>query len=126
MTTGTVYLIQEPRGLLRDGVVVPRDLSSANRYGKIFPILHSKAQPSDTPGPTGFDLMKALRPFNPENDYLCYAGGDPLGLGLALLALRANGLREIYYLKWDRERDTTGKAKPGGFYVPIRINLNIQ
>lgn len=121
----TVFLVQEPRSLHRNGTVVPRDLSSAQRYGKIIPVLSQGEQPSLTPGPCLHKMLRELREFDTENDFLCYAGGDPMSLGLALLALRENGRKEVSVLRWDRERDTSGNKTQGGYYVPIRVPLYI-
>jgi len=120
-----VYLIQEPPAMVRNGVRLQKDLSSAQRYGVIKPILGHRDQASLTPGQCLFTLSKALRWFNPERDYICHAGGDPMAIGLALVALSINGFKEVTNLRWERERDTEGKRKPGGFYVPVKIPLHL-
>lgn len=127
MEEGIVYVVQEPRPFFDrvTGVTVSKDLSSAQRYGKIVPLLDSSDQPSITPGPSMFVMQKKLREFNPERDYICYTGGDPMSLALALLTLRDMNYREVQVLRWDRERDTEGNRKPGGFYVPTITPLRI-
>lgn len=122
---GVVYLVQQPRPF-RDrltGAVTPKDLSSAQRYGKIIPVLEADDQPSITPGPSLFVMQKKLREFNPERDFVCHTGGDPMSLALALLALRDLNLKEVQVLRWDRERATNGERLSGGFYVPVLTPL---
>lgn len=114
---GVVYIPHEPPQ--------PRDLSSANRYGRIVTVLGVADRPGIKPGPCYFKLCKDLRNFRPDKDYICFAGGDPLSLGLAFGALVYNGVREFNFLRWERERSTTGERTTGvGFYVPTRILLN--
>ncbi len=122
---GVVYVVQQPRPF-RDratGNTFPKDLSSAQRYGKLVPILDAEDHPSLTPGPSLFQLQKKLRDFNPERDYICHAGGDPMSLALALLVLRDLNLKEVQVLRWDRERSTQGERLAGGFYVPVLTPL---
>lgn len=118
----TVYLIQEPRDRSREGAPLSKDLSSAQRYGRIIPILSSAEHPAITPGPCMFKLEKALRRFD-EGDYICFAGGDPLGLALTVIALQRAGVREAKFLRWERERDPSGHRTGNGFYVPVLITL---
>lgn len=117
----TVYLVQDPPPVYRRGKPITKDLSSAQRYGKLMPILESDDQPSLTPGPMLHRMRKALTRFDPTCDYICYAGGDPMALALAMLVLAGMGLKEVPTLRWDRERDTAGTRKAGGFYVPVNV-----
>lgn len=110
-----VYIAQEPRSNM--------DLSSAHRYGRLEMVLDAKAMPSITPGPCLVAAERKLRAFRPDVDYLCFAGGDPVALALAMLALRGCGLKVISFLRWDRERDISGKRTAGGFYVPVHVPL---
>ena len=114
----TVYLVQEPRAA--------KDLSSAQRYGTLQPILGAGDDVGLTPGPALHKLARALRRFAGD-DYLCAAGGDPLGLALALVALRnETPLREVQFLRWERERDIHGRRLQGvGFYVPTKVQLYV-
>ncbi len=123
----TVYIVQQPRPFYDrvTGVMVPKDMSSAQRYGKIVHVLEADEQPSITPGPSLFNLQKKLRDFNPELDYICYAGGDPMSLALALVVLKEFNHREVQTLRWDRERSTDGQRMAGGFYVPVLTPLRL-
>ncbi len=98
------------------------DLSSANRYGAITPILSGADMPSVAPGPSLFKLKAALKDYRPF-DYVVYALSDPAAAFLAGMVFAREGLsREpINWLRWDRERSTEGERTNGGFYVPSHI-----
>jgi hypothetical protein len=121
--SGVVFIPQEAPVGYRDNVATTKDLSSAARYGRLHPILSMNERASMTPGPCLFKLSKELRDFDPANDFVCYAGGDPMSLALAFMVLKDLGLREVRFLRWERERDTKGKRTAGGFYVPVKIKL---
>lgn len=125
MTQGTVYIVQEPPPVrnVHTGKSIMKDLSSAQRYGRLMMLLGSSDQASLTPGPCLFQLQKGLRDFNPNEDYVCFAGGDPMSLALAMLVLRDYGFKEVQTLRWDRERGVDGERKPGGFYSPVTTPL---
>lgn len=111
-----VFCVQQPRSN-------DRDLSSANRYGKIQFLLDAEDMPSINPSACLHKMNKPLQEFE-HKDYMFYAGGDPLGLGLAMCLLKDNGFTEFQLLRWERERDIKGRRQTGqGFYVPSRIKL---
>lgn len=111
-----VFCVQQPRSN-------DRDLSSANRYGKIEFLLDSDDMPSISPSACIHKMNKQLQEFH-HKDFLFYAGGDPLGLGLAMCLLKDRGFTEIQVLRWERERNITGQRRAGvGFYVPVRVKL---
>jgi len=116
-----VYLVQSPPPIYRNGTPIHKDLSSAQRYGAIHPVLGEDDHPSITPGPSLSKVSKVLRDFRPDTDYLCSAGGDPMALALSTLALASWNIHEFTLLRWERERETDGTRKGGGFYVPITV-----
>ena len=123
---GTVYLVQNPPPVRRaSGPPIFKDLSSAQRYGVLHPMLDEGEQPSATPGPCLHKVSKALRQFNPERDFLCYAGGDPMSLAIGCLALANMGIKEFNLLRWERERSTDGQRQRGGFYVPVNVQTRL-
>lgn len=124
MVESTVYVVQEPPVVFNrvTGKYTNKDLSSANRYGKIVPILSAGEQASLTPGPSLRLLQRGLKDFKPH-DYICFPGGDPVGLALALLVLRDFGFKEVNVLRWDRERKTDGTRTSGGYYTPVLTPL---
>lgn len=120
-----VYIVQEPP-MIYDRASkrhFSKDLSSAQRYGRIVYILGPSDQASLTPGPCMHKLRKELKDFRPDADYICFAGGDPMSLALAMLVLRDMNINTATALRWDRERDTSGERKNGGFYVPVSTPL---
>lgn len=102
----------------------PKDLSSAMRYGRIDYVFSDPAfQPSLEPGTAIRDIDESLKNFRPEEDFVLFLGGDPVGAIMLghRLATRFPGTN-IRTLRWERERDTNGRPTPGaGFYVPAMI-----
>lgn len=123
---GNVFFAHEPR-MMRDpetGVRRPRDLSSANRYGTIRFVFNRDEHPSLTPSESLVQAQKVLANFDPHNDYVCYAGGDPLSIAITFLALKALRIHTVQFLRYDRERGRDGGSSGHGFYVPVTVNLN--
>jgi len=101
-----------------------RDFSSAARYGSLDVVFNdSRFQPSLAPGPSAFELRKAFRDFDPNEDYVLVSGGDPLGVLLAGQVLGTMFPREtIQALRWERERAIDGqRTEGGGFYMPVKL-----
>lgn len=117
MPEPTVYLIQEP-----NTDRFPRDLSSANRYGKIVPVLSAAYKPSLLPGPALHEMRRALRAFRPD-DFILWIGGDPMGPILAGYVINELGYRSCKFLRWERERDPEGRRLGTGFYVPGTVQF---
>lgn len=100
------------------------DLSSAQRYGKLVPILDATDSPSAAPGPCMRKITNALQDYRP-GDYIVYALADPAGLlltGIVLERLRITA-QPISWLRWERERAPSGERRHGvGYFVPSNIN----
>lgn len=124
----TCYCVQEP-SLERDrvtGNLIPKDLSSAQRYGTVVFLLSQEDKPSLTTGPCARKIAQGLKNFKPE-DYLFFAGGDPHGYFIAGNIMTQLGFSEVNTLRWEREIDAaTGKRLRSGFYVPALTRLNIN
>jgi hypothetical protein len=118
MREAVCYGVQEP--------LASRDLSSAQRYGRVEFLLDGRDKPSLTPGPCLRKIYKGLQDMHPD-DYIFYAGGDPMGLLLVGAVLRDQGFSEINFLKWDRETDPdTGERVQGaGYYIPQKVKLRM-
>lgn len=127
-TTPKVFLLLEPPPVFnrRTGELMPKDLSSANRYGELVTILPSRYSVSDLPGPTMRLLYNALKDFEPSRDFICFSGGDAMALALAMLVLRDMNHRDVRVLKWDRERSLDGERTGVGFYVPVLTPLRMH
>jgi len=120
----TVYGIQEPPPFYnrKTGNHGEKDLSSAQRYGKVVFLLTRQDKPATLPGPCHRKLAQGLKNFRPD-DFLFFPGGDFLALLQTGGILRDMGFRKVQYLKWEKERDTDGKQKDGGFYMPVEVML---
>lgn len=121
----TVYLIQEPRPFLnhRTGKDTTRDVSSAAQYGVLRHLLGADDQPTNMPGPCLNKIKSGLAGFDAEQDYILFAGGDPLGALLTGLALRDHPFPTVQFLRWDRVRDKSGQRNGTGVYTPITVNI---
>lgn len=117
-----VYIVQEPPVSHRDGVQISKDLTSAQRYGIIKCILTQQEIASRAPGPYYNKMLRELQDFNPDRDYICFAGGDPVALSLAVLALRNLNFREVKFLRWERDRPVNGD-RTAGYYIPQILPL---
>lgn len=115
----------EPQVFVVQPTPRPKDLSSAHRYGTIRHIFEDPLfQASIEPGIARRKMEEALSTFVPERDYVLFLGGDPAGAILlgAILRDQFPG-RSIRMLRWERERDVTGKRVAGaGFYVPTMLH----
>lgn len=111
----TVYILQEPTS--------EKDLTSAAQYGALKPILSSEDNPSKNVMFSMNKLYNALCNYNPEEDYICCPGGDPIVPLLAGATIERIGLEEVNYLVWNRDRDPSGVRKGTGFYVPKKIQI---
>lgn len=122
-TDAVVYIVQEPPVFGAGGTSRVKDFSSAQRYGRLEQILGPTESASLAPGHALNRMKKALHGFRRGVDYVCFAGGDPMALSVALLALRDMNFKDVEMLRWDRERDTSGRRTQGGFYVPVTVPL---
>lgn len=110
----TVYILQEPTS--------DKDLSSAAKQGRLVPLLSSNDRPSQNIAATVDKLAAALKYYDPSQDSLCFAGGDPIVLLLTGVVLERFGFNEVTYLLWNRER-VDGQKTGNGFYMPKKISL---
>lgn len=110
----TVYVIQETES--------NRDFSSAHRYGKLEFILLRTDRVSLVPSRALMTLRSKLRKFTAE-DYIVWAGGDPLSPILAGIVLGELSFTEINFLRWERERGKDGLRGNSGYYIPGKLIL---
>lgn len=113
-TVPTVFLLQEPTS--------QRDLSSAEKYGRIQIVIGAEDKPSINISKALNKMQLAMKTYSPEHDVICFAGGDPIvQFLLGIVAERLN-IPELTQLIWNRE--TRGGERTGnGFYVPKKIQL---
>ena len=113
-----------------------RDLSSAQRYGTIVYLIDDpEFQASLFPAKALMEIVNRLREwdYNPERDYVVFAGGDSVGalmLGQITSAFgritRRNIIPKFYRtLRWDRELQPDG-TRAGGFYTPVVVPFAVD
>jgi len=110
-----VFIIQDP-GL-------NRDFSSAVEYGSLYFLLEKNERPSYDPRPVYRRLLERLRTSFSEEDYIVWAGGDPMAPVLVGQALRELGRNSFKNLRWERVREN-GKRTGDGYYVPVSMDLS--
>lgn len=116
-----IYLVQQPTVDRRGWTP---DLSAASNYGPFSVMLDGSDRPSFLPGPCRQKILHALRHFNHTEDYILWAGGDPMGLMLTGAALAWLGVPSFRFLRWERKRDDAGvRQHDAGFYVPVLVQL---
>lgn len=101
-----VYVTQQPP--------IDRDLQTVTAYGTVRVLLPRRAQPSADPDEYYPKVAEALQNFT-KNDFVLYAGGDPLAYAMALLVLADMGFTRVNTLRWERNKARDGS----GFYVPV-------
>lgn len=116
-----VFVVNQPTPRRSPGGFV-YDVSPAMKYGEVeFVFTADQQTPSDNPEAAIEHAARVLADAT-EDDYLVWAGGDPLGLVIvsSILADITDG--PIRYLRWERAREN-GERKGGGYYAPILINV---
>lgn len=122
----TVYIINEPHKNPRGRLVTsPYDVSPAAEHGSVEFIFPGK----DFPSPSE-DIERAvehawevLENFNAEEDYIVWAGGDPISMLIVapiLYDIAGDGVR---YLKFERSRSSSGDKMSSGRYLPRTVTL---
>ena len=115
----TVYVIQNTR--------YPADVSPAEIYGKIQYVLGPGDRTSSNPELSLRKLFQALDGFEPEHDFILWAGGDPLSCMLTGAVLTEIGILRFKYLRFEKERSRSQPGEPvSGFYVPVMVSLESE
>jgi hypothetical protein len=103
----------------------PIDLSSASKFGPIYPVFDVGDRPSLLPAQHMEKARKVLANFDEDEDFILWSGGDPSAPFMIGAILREMSIRNVTYLRWEKERGLDGKRNPRiGFYVPIKIPLS--
>lgn len=115
-----VFVINQPQS--RPGQFT-YDVSPAKQYGEvIFLFRADQPAPSADPHWATRHAYRVLSDFNGD-DFLVWAGGDPLGAVIAASVASDVNEGRVKYLKWERDRDRTGERTGGGYYVPIVLDI---
>ena len=99
------------------------DISPALQYGEIvFVFQIDSVRPSVDPKNSIKHAYRILKDIT-KNDYILWAGGDPLGNTIVscIACEYLNGT--VKYLKW--EKDRSGNTK-NGYYSPVVIDFGID
>jgi hypothetical protein len=108
-----VYVIQSTK--------FQSDVSPAAVYGSVEFVLGPQDRTSHSPEIVLSKLRKCLRDFDPVEDYILWAGGDPLSLMLVGSVLADMGFTEWRYLRYERGSGKNPESTP--FYVPVKVRL---
>jgi hypothetical protein len=102
----------------------PADVSPAKIYGTIEFVLGPGDRTSSNPEQSARKLFDALETFEPEHDFVLWAGGDPLSCMLTGAVLAELGILRYKYLRFEKERGKGGHGEPvTGFYVPVQVDM---
>lgn len=107
-----VYVIQQTRR--------PADVSPAATYGDIHFVLTAGDRTSVNPDQTLRRLDKQLANFTAD-DYILWAGGDPLSLILVGAVLFDLGHDSFRYLRYEKADPRNPSSVP--YYVPVEVTL---
>ena len=99
------------------------DVSPAAVYGEILFVLSAGDRTCSNPELSADKLYSALKEFDPQEDYIVWAGGDPLSAIMTGMILMDLGVTKFRFLRFEKSRS----GKPGqpvtGYYSPVEVNL---
>lgn len=117
----TVYLIAQPT-VSRNGSL-PK-LEPLAEHGDVRVLVPAGDRPAFQPERTLDQIYRRLENFNPNEDFLVWAGGDTLAALLTGVALIDRNVEKFKWLRYERGRDSDGnRTDEGARYVPIEVNL---
>lgn len=118
-----VYIVNQPQPRSgKDGFVY--DVSPAMQYGElIFVYRADQPPPSNNPDWATAHAYEVLADFS-DDDFLVWAGGDPLGMVIVSAVAADVNQGGVKYLKWERERDRDRRRTGNGYYVPLALSIN--
>ena len=111
-----VIVINQPHQH-RNGMIY--DVTPATKYGDVeFLFTSDMPNPSNAPEEAVRVAHERLANFDIDNDYLVWAGGDPLGMVIASAVL-GSYCAGVKYLRWERARERNG----AGYYSPLYVQI---
>lgn len=117
----TVYLIAQPT-VKRNGV--QPDLTPLAKFGDVKVVLPSGDNPSRRPSHAVRVIDDRLNNFNPDTDFLVWAGGDTLSAIMVGYLLAEYHITVFTWLRFDREREQgTGRRLETGYYTPVAVDM---
>lgn len=97
------------------------DISPAGVYGDIRFVLGPSDRTSHNPAIARAKLARGLAEFDPESDYVVWAGGDPLSFFLVGSIFQSMGFAKFRYLRYERGDRMEESSSP--YYVPVTVTL---
>ncbi|HEV8176933.1 MAG TPA: hypothetical protein VGP44_04525 [Gemmatimonadales bacterium] len=127
-TKGTVWLIAQP-SVKRDGTLP--DLTPLRDHGEIRTIVAAGEYPAFNPERCLRIVASRLTDFDPQTDFLAWAGGDTLSAfitGIVLGQLSARGVKSVRWLRHERPRDpvTRRRGDEGAYYIPVLVPITVE
>lgn len=116
-----VYLIAQP--------TVSRTKKNMNldplyEHGEIKVVLPVGDAPAFSPNKCVSVMSARFKEFDPEQDFLVWAGGDTLAALMVGYLLHQRGFTVFNWLRYERKRLPDGtRTDDGAIYVPVRIDL---
>lgn len=118
-----VYLIAQPTISRRKS---PINLQPLYEYGEVQVVLPMSDSPTFKPVACYEVMEDRLSRFDPDMDYLVWAGGDTLSAVLAgmILVNQEDPIWRFTWLRYERYRNEDGtRTDKGAKYVPVVIDL---
>jgi hypothetical protein len=112
----TVYLIAQPT--VKRGGQLP-DLTPLAEFGEVKVLINSGEYPALHPERCRGLIEKRLSTFDPERDFIAWAGGDTLAAVFTGIVLERMGFNTIKWLKFQRGWDNDGERDPGKSYYRL-------
>lgn len=116
-----VYLIAQP-SVSRSKK--PIDLGPLYEHGDVQVVLPQGDSPCFTPDKSFAVMEQRLDAFDPDIDFLVWAGGDTLSAVFAGMLLAERDIWSFAWLRYERARTPDGqRTDDGAKYVPIEVDL---
>ncbi len=117
----TVFLIAQPT-IARSGSLP--NLEPLGEHGNVKVLVPAGDRPTFQPTRTLEQIANRLKDFNPEEDFLVWAGGDTLAAVLTGVVLSDMGVERMRWLRYERGRNSDGtRTDAGAKYVPVEVDL---
>lgn len=116
-----VYLIAQPTVSRRSKPPVLDDLYN---HGEVQVLCPMGDSPTYDPRHCLDVMEQRLESFDPDVDFIVWAGGDTLSAVFAGMLLAERGIWEFQWLKYERRRLEDGsRTDDGAKYIPVRVSL---
>lgn len=93
-------------------------LEPLNKFGTVVPIIRAGVNVRANPQMAYELVAEALKDYNPQEDYLVWAGGDTLVAVMVGVVLERMGMQSVNWLYYNREILPGGVRGDKGYYTP--------